>query len=273
MSGKSKFSAELALRTEFGSLIGDTRIRLLEEIGRQGSISKAAKKIPLSYKSAWDAVDEMNNLAEHALVDRTIGGAQGGGTQLTAYGQQLIALFRAVEGESQMAADRLSSMAGDRLPVDPATIRQLLRRMAVRTSARNQFACTVLEIRMGEVNARVLLALDDEQRLEAVVTCDSVARLGLLRGQEVLALVKAPAALVLPGWAMRTSAGNHLHGAVSRIHEGPVSSELVINLAQTPVRHVCAVVTTDALRELKLAVATQVTVAFQSSSVMLAVVN
>ncbi len=263
----------MVLRTEFGALIGDTRVRLLEEIGRHGSIAKAAKKIPLSYKAAWDAVDEMNNLAEHALVDRTIGGAQGGGTQLTAHGQQLIALFRALEGESQSAADRLSLLTTDPLPADPAAIRQLLRRMAVRTSARNQFACTVLEVRMGEVNAQVMLALDAEQRLEAVVTCDSVARLGLVPGQEVLALVKAPAVLVLPGWAMRTSAGNHLQGVVSRIHEGPVSSELVINLAQTPVRHVCAVVTTDALRELKLATDTQVTVAFQSSSVMLAVVN
>ena len=36
----------------------------LEAIDRYGSISQAAKAVPLSYKAAWDAVDAMNNLAE-----------------------------------------------------------------------------------------------------------------------------------------------------------------------------------------------------------------
>lgn len=263
----------MVLRTEFGALIGDTRVRLLEEIGRHGSIAKAARKIPLSYKTAWDAVDEMNNLAEHALVDRTIGGPRGGGTRLTTHGQQLIALFRAVEGESQWAADRLSALAAKSLPDDPVAIRQLLRRMAVRTSARNQFACTVQAVRHGEVDAQVTLALDTEERLEALVTCDSVDRLGLVPGQEVLALVKASAVLLLPEPSTRTSAGNHLEGVVSRIHEGRGSSEVVVSLARAPVRHVCAVISTEALQRLQLVAETPVAVAFQAGSVTLALVG
>lgn len=273
MPNPPKFNALTVLRTEFGTLIGDTRVRLLEEIGRHGSIAKAAKKVPLSYKTAWDAVDEMNNLAEHALVQRTIGGAQGGGTQLTVHGQQLIALFRALEVESQAVADRLSLLTEDLLPADPLEIRRLLRRMAVRTSARNQFACTVTQVRLGEVNAQVSLALDADQQLEAIVTCDSVARLGLAPRQEVLALVKASAVLLLPGSGMRTSAGNHLEGVVSRVHVGPVNSELVVGLARAPAKQVCAVISTQAMRELKLAKGMPVTVVFQPSSVILAVLQ
>ena len=79
-----RLRSRLEVDTEFGSFLGDTRIRLLEAIDTHGSISQAAKAVPLSYKAAWDAVDAMNNLADEAA-----GGAQrpaashGGGTLLT----------------------------------------------------------------------------------------------------------------------------------------------------------------------------------------------
>ena len=61
---------ELKLSTEMGPFFGDVRVRLLEAIERLGSLSKAAKSLPLSYKAAWDALDGMNNLAEQPLVVR-----------------------------------------------------------------------------------------------------------------------------------------------------------------------------------------------------------
>ena len=64
---QQKLVGKLALETEFGPFLGDTRIRLLEAIDTHGSISQAAKAVPLSYKAAWDAVDAMNNLADEAL--------------------------------------------------------------------------------------------------------------------------------------------------------------------------------------------------------------
>ena len=70
---------ELKLCTEVGPSLGDTRIQLLEAIERLGSLSQAAKSIPMSYRAAWDALDEMNNLAEQPLVIRTAGGKNGGG--------------------------------------------------------------------------------------------------------------------------------------------------------------------------------------------------
>lgn len=45
----------------------------------------------------------MNNLAEQPLVIRTAGGKNGGGTQLTAYGKQAVALYRALQTEYQQA--------------------------------------------------------------------------------------------------------------------------------------------------------------------------
>ena len=68
MTQPPRFTAQISLRTAFGSLIGDTRIRLLEAIGRTGSIAQAARQMPLSYKAAWDAVDDMNNLGLHKVI-------------------------------------------------------------------------------------------------------------------------------------------------------------------------------------------------------------
>jgi molybdate transport system regulatory protein len=47
------------------------RIALLQHIAEQGSITRAAKSAGLSYKAAWDAIDELNNLAQKPLVERS----------------------------------------------------------------------------------------------------------------------------------------------------------------------------------------------------------
>ncbi|HLN90349.1 MAG TPA: LysR family transcriptional regulator, partial [Patescibacteria group bacterium] len=52
------------------AFLGEGRIGLLEAIDRCGSISRAAREVGISYKTAWDAVDAMNNAAEKPLVRR-----------------------------------------------------------------------------------------------------------------------------------------------------------------------------------------------------------
>ncbi|TXT37018.1 MAG: molybdate transport system regulatory protein [Comamonadaceae bacterium] len=84
----TQLTGKLLIDTAMGSFLGDKRIRLLEAIDKTGSISQAAKAVPLSYKAAWDAVDDMNNVAPEPLVKRAAGGRHGGGTELTALCQR-----------------------------------------------------------------------------------------------------------------------------------------------------------------------------------------
>ena len=70
-----KLSGKLLIDTGMRSFLGDKRIRLLEAIDKTGSISQAAKAVPFSYKAAWDAVADMNNVAPEPLVNRSTGGA------------------------------------------------------------------------------------------------------------------------------------------------------------------------------------------------------
>ncbi len=69
------------------------RISLLKHIALSGSISQGAKDAGISYKSARDAINDMNQLSEHMLVERATGGKGGGGAVLTRYGQRLIQLY------------------------------------------------------------------------------------------------------------------------------------------------------------------------------------
>ena len=123
--------------------------------------------MPLSYKAAWDAIDNMNNLAEQPLVLRSAGGRQGGGTQLTAYGKKVVALYRALEAEYQAALDRLTASMHQESNNDFQQFRQLLRRMSMKSSARNQFAGEIVGMRSGQVDFEVRLRLDAENELVA----------------------------------------------------------------------------------------------------------
>jgi molybdate transport system regulatory protein len=262
---------KLEVATDLGTFLGDTRIRLLEAIDQHGSISQAAKHVPLSYKAAWDAVDAMNNLAEMPLVERTTGGKHGGGTVLTEHGRKVVGLYRAVEIEYQLALDRLMAQWGE---VDAGNVRsfqQLLRRMAMKTSARNQFACTVSGLREGEVDYEVYLRLDADTELVAVITRESAEQLGIAIGMEVVALVKASAVLLLTDEGLRTSARNHLWGEVERVTEGPVNSEVVLGIGRG--RTVTAVVTHESVASLGMSSGQRACAIFKSSSVILSVLG
>jgi molybdate transport system regulatory protein len=263
-----KLVSRLSVDTALGTFLGDTRIRLLEAIGRHGSISRAAKAVPMSYKAAWDAIDAMNNLAESPLVESSVGGRQGGGTRLTPYGIRLIAMYRAVEQEYQEAMERLSREFTLTEEADLAQCRQLLRRLAMKTSARNQFIARVVELRRSEVSTEVRLHLDAGQTLVALVTRESAVSLGLAPGIEVHAFIKASSVILTTEPSLRTSARNQLWGTVKRIHTGSVNAEVTLELAGG--RTVTALITNESLTALRLEVGCKAHAVFKTSSVILA---
>jgi molybdate transport system regulatory protein len=77
--------------------IGPGKIQLLENIKANGSISAAGRAMDMSYKRAWDLVEEINRICGHAAVDRQTGGKNGGGAVLTPFGLSLVARYRNIE--------------------------------------------------------------------------------------------------------------------------------------------------------------------------------
>src|SRR5690606_20500385 len=86
--------------------IGPGKIELLEQIAAFGSISAAARRMDMSYKRAWDLVEEMNRLFGKPLVSAQTGGRRGGGTQLTPVGLAVVSRFRAIERAATAVAEQ-----------------------------------------------------------------------------------------------------------------------------------------------------------------------
>ncbi|WP_412987714.1 winged helix-turn-helix domain-containing protein [Pontimicrobium sp. IMCC45349] len=79
--------------------LGEGRVRLLKAIAETGSLSKAAKELKMSYKKAWTLLNAINTSAKKPVVVTSIGGKNGGGAELTKYGENLIAVFDTINKE------------------------------------------------------------------------------------------------------------------------------------------------------------------------------
>ena len=86
--------------------IGPGKIQLLENIQSCGSISAAGRAMDMSYKRAWDLVDEINRICGRDAVERQAGGKNGGGAILTPFGLSLIARYRKIERSVESAAHK-----------------------------------------------------------------------------------------------------------------------------------------------------------------------
>ena len=274
---KKNLMGELKLCTEIAPALNDNRIRLLEAIGECGSLSQAAKHIQISYRSAWDALDEMNNLSEIPLVHRSVGGKNGGGTQLTSYGKQTVSLYRALQAEYAQALQNLQKdwlsqpKPEDEPQPDIAGFRRLLRRFSMRSSARNQFYGIVTGMKKGSVDFEVTLTVSPTLQIIAIVTKESAESLEITLDQELCALIKSPSITLMTDKAMKLSARNQLWGKIQTIHSGPVNSEVVICIDDA--KSVCAVITTESAEEMKLEAGQDICAAFKASAVLLCSFN
>jgi molybdate transport system regulatory protein len=244
---------------------GGDRIGLLEAIDRFGSITRAAREVGISYKTAWDAVDAMNNAAERPLVLRSAGGVGGGGTLLTEEGRETVRLYRVLEDEHRKFIRRLEGRLGD-VP----RFYSLVRRVAMRVSARNVFAGKVAGLRKGAVNTEVTIAIKGGETLCSVITNESADALGLKAGMEAFAFFKASAVILGKDLHdVKVSARNLLCGTLDRVTPGAVNAEVTVTLPGGSV--VTAIITMESAKLLSLAKGDHVCALVKASSVILGV--
>jgi molybdate transport system regulatory protein len=89
-----------------GPAIGPGKAELIERIADTGSISAAARAMGMSYRRAWQLVEALNKDYRERVVTTAAGGARGGGASVTAFGQRLVAEYRAMEEKAAKAIAR-----------------------------------------------------------------------------------------------------------------------------------------------------------------------
>ncbi|SBS30440.1 Molybdenum-pterin-binding protein MopA [Marinomonas aquimarina] len=261
-STAGQLTGNLFLQTGSSSAFAAQQIDLLRAVKLTGSISKAAKEVGISYKTAWDRIDAMNNLSAEPLVLRASGGAKGGGTQLTHLGERIIDGFQALMNEHAQFLARL----GEQLH-SLEDIANFVRSEQAMTSVRNQFRGQVVSLEHGAVNTEVVIDIGSVQPLVAIISRDSAEQLGLRAGKQAIAMVSESSILLSKETTLATSARNRLIGSVVRITEGAVNSDITIDLGQNKTLN--AVITNTSLHELALQSNDQVAAIFKAPSVIL----
>lgn len=238
------------------------RMALLRAIDEEGSISAGAKKIGISYKAAWDAVDTMNNLAGEALVERTTGGQRGGGAHLTPRARNIVTLYQTLNQAHERFIAQLASLAGQSAPdLD------LIRHLMVQTSARNKLKGAIQSIVPGSTYDKVTITLGSDAEIIANVSRSSVDELALHAEQDVLAFIDATSVIVGVSKPNNLSAQNQLKGHIERTTTDDVSTEISIRLDAGPI--IVSQVTPDSVQKLALHTGTEVYAIFKASAVML----
>lgn len=81
-------------------VMGPGKAELLQLIERTGSISAAAREMPMSYRRAWMLVDTMNRSFRKPVVATSAGGERGGGAVVTEFGRDVLLRYVAMEAKA-----------------------------------------------------------------------------------------------------------------------------------------------------------------------------
>jgi molybdate transport system regulatory protein len=238
-----QLDAELTLRFGETLLANSKRIELLRQISLTENLTKSAKIAGYSYKGAWDAIDQMTQLTGSSLLERQAGGKGGGKTRLTPRGKQLLENFLLIQAEHTRFISRLNKLANS---IDSNYVAQT--EIAMKTSARNQFAGIIVSMLQGPVNDEVILRVNETLQLTSSITHESARDLKLDIGAKVFALIKASSiALRLPNEHPADTARNGFTVTVHRINAGASRTE-VIMLLQDGQQLVCTIQNDEAAR-------------------------
>lgn len=246
-------------------MLDNRMIELLRAIEQSGSINRAAKRMGLSYRGAWQMLERVNNGAPQALLITAVGGSKGGGTVLTAAGRALLALFTRLEKQHREFITELNRGLAD----DPDTV-LFLQRLVVKTSTRNQLFGRVIVIERERDYAKISVQLKGGEKVFVSLDVASLDELHVKAGSDaVLMINSADIMLSTDAGPERTSASNCLFGTVMRIRHDVVDSEVIVLLPGGEI--LATMVTQQSLQNLALAPGMPVWALFKDNAPILGV--
>jgi molybdate transport system regulatory protein len=94
-------------------VLSEWRIELLEAVAETGSLAKAAERIGVPYRTAWDRIRQLERRLGIELLATESGGSDGGGSTLTPAALDIVQRFRRVTtGIAQLVDERFHQEFG-----------------------------------------------------------------------------------------------------------------------------------------------------------------
>ena len=163
------------------AILGEGRAKLLMEIRELASIRKAAEKLAIPYRTAWEHIRKIEDAIGAPVVKTYRGGAKGGGgAGLTEEGVRILREYERYERY-------LECVSADK---------ELWEALYMKISARNRLKGVVRGIERGEVAASVRIEIATPTVITALITRDAVDELELKIGDEVEAVIKATEVMI-----------------------------------------------------------------------------
>lgn len=96
----------LIVRIDLGphGRLGPGKLQLLQKIDELGSISAAGRSMKMSYRQAWELIDQLNHAFKEPVVHSQAGGNKGGGAHLTDFGKLLVSHCNSLIGNARRTA-------------------------------------------------------------------------------------------------------------------------------------------------------------------------
>lgn len=218
-----ELQALLTLNTNQKLFANPKRIALLEQIAVSGSISQGAKLAGLSYRAAWNAINDMNHVSPQPVVTSETGGKGGGGALITDFGSRLIQVYGLMDQMQSMVMQALMDTN-----VTTESLLDVLGHFTLKTSARNQLKGRITRIESQDVKDKVVMKLDQGSEVSAIITRISTQQLDLKIDKEVILLFKAPSVAISNQF--QETDNNQLKGKLVHLTQGQDSSEVFLDI-------------------------------------------
>jgi len=178
---KHKLSCKIWIEYKGKPVLGMGGAQILEQIGKEESISKAAEKLGMSYRYVWSYLQKIEKSLEEPIIETYRGGKSGGGgARLTELGKSLLDEYKRVEGY-------LGEVLSDQ---------EYWEAVGLKISARNRLKGRVLAVEKEAVTAKIKVEITLPTVVTALISKEAADELDIKVGDEVEAVIKATEVMI-----------------------------------------------------------------------------
>jgi len=162
-------------------VLGKGGAEILKAIEKEETISKAARKLGMSYRYVWDYLERMEKTLQEPVVITFRGGRTGGGgARLTNLGENILKEYCRME-------EYVGSLLADK---------EYWEAVGLKISARNLLEGIVKEVEKDEMTAKVRVEIETPTLVTALISREAVEDLDIKPGDRVKAVIKATEVMI-----------------------------------------------------------------------------